>query len=406
MADYAHKKDEDAALLGNGDGQALRNAATQDGEERADLLSTSVPVPFGGAGTSTVSAVPATAESTLPLLQSLGLAATYSLTSMFFFLLIRYSKKKQLVYNNAIAVFFIETTKLAVSVALKYREDGEFLPATLLCSPNRRTLWREGLPYAVPSFLYAVYNNLTFFNLNVFDPGTYQVFMQTRILFTGIFFSILLKRDLTLRKWVALVLLMIGVASKYLSPHTLQIDGYILFVLLQSLLSSTAGVYNEYAFKKGRHLSIHQQNFFMYLYALFFNAVFGIIADPSILTSRVFAASGAITTTTTTIMVTPTSEGANTYDEPARIGILLFLSIVFFGAVTGLSAAFILKFINVIVKAFASAIEILLTAVMSAVLLGDALTGQDVVAACIVMSSVGLYYTQGLGDQSLITCWR
>ncbi|KPA75127.1 putative nucleotide sugar transporter [Leptomonas pyrrhocoris] len=274
----------------------------------------------------------------------------------------------------------------------------------MLCSPHRRALWREGLPYAVPSFLYAVYNNLTFINLNVFDAGTYQVFMQMRILFTGVLFSILLHQALSLRKWGALILLMVGVASKYFSPHTLQVDSHILFVLFQAFLSSAAGVFNEYAFKKGRHLSIHQQNFFMYLYALFFNAAFGVMADPSIVTSPFSAAGGATTTTTTA--VGPAGGGPQTDSGPAHIGALLFLLIVFFGAATGLSAAFILKFINVIVKAFASAIEILLTAVAAAALLGEALTGQDVIAACIVMTAVWLYYTRGCGDQKLITFRR
>lgn len=398
MSDSARKRNDDAAFFDGGDSHGSGSSAKCDGEDRVKLLSSAVKVPASHMPPLTAAAATAT-DSTLPLPQSFGLAATYTLTSMIFFLLIRYSKNARLGYNNAFAVFCIEMTKLTVSVTLKYREDGEFLPATVLFGAHRRALWREGLPYAVPSFLYAVYNNLTFFNLNVFDAGTYQVFMQTRILFTGALFSVLLHQALTVRKWGALLLLAIGVASKYFSRSVLYVDSHIFFVLFQAFLSSMAGVYNEYAFKKERHLSIHQQNFFMYLYALFFNALFGVMADPSILTSF-FA------TATTTTTMDPAGNEAVRGGAPARIGVFLFASIVFFGAATGLSAAFILKFINVIVKAFASAIEILLTAVAAALLLGEALTGQDVLAACIVMASVWVYYTRGCGDDKLVTFQR
>lgn len=117
-----------------------------------------------------------TPESTLPLPQSLGLAAVYILASILYFLCIRYSKANY-TYDGALPVLVIECTKLAASVALKYREDGEFLPRTVFFGKDRRAVWRGGLPYAIPSLLYAVYNNLTFFNLSAVDPGTYQVFM-------------------------------------------------------------------------------------------------------------------------------------------------------------------------------------------------------------------------------------
>lgn len=341
-------------------------------------------------------AAPSNDGVTLPLPQSIALAATYMCTSMCFFLVIRHTKSHKLAYNNAFIVFGIEITKLSVSVALKYREDGEFLPKTVLFSPQRRAIWRGGLPYAVPSFLYAVYNNMTFLNLNLFHAGTYQVFMQTRILFTGILFSVLLRQALTLRKWVALLLLMVGVASKYFSPDTLELNAYVLLMLFQAFLSSLAGVYNEYALKKERHLSIHQQNFFMYLYALFFNAVFGVLADPGVVTRAIDAA---------VTLVAGRGEVKSPQQEPLQqesIGLGLVVLLIAFGAATGLSAAFILKFINIIVKAFASAVEVLLTAVVAAAVLGEALTGSDVVAASIVMVSVYTYYTRGWGDQRSI----
>lgn len=341
-------------------------------------------------------------ETTLPLCQSLCLAALYILSSMFYFLAIRYTKSLGQ-YNNAMVVFCIEVLKLTVSVLMKYHEDGEFLPYAVLFGEQRRHIWRSGLPYAVPSFLYAVYNNLTFFNLGLFDPGTYQLFMQTRILFTGVLFTLLLHQPLTVRKWCALFVLTLGVASKYYSPSTIELNSNVLFMLFQALLSALAGVYNEYALKKDMHLSIHQQNFFMYLYAIGFNAVFGFLSNPAAVHRFIFvdmlgrkgsdAEVGAIGAIASTSAPAPLS------------GHLLqvICLIILFGATTGLCAAFILKFINSIVKAFASAIEVLLTAVMAFLLLGEKLTDGDVLAAVIVMISVCTYYTSGCGDGKLVS---
>lgn len=240
-------------------------------------------------------------------------------------------------------------------------------------------MWRDGLPYAVSSLLYAVYNNLTFFNLSRVDPGTYQVLMQTRILFTGILFTFFLKTDLSVRKWFALLLLTIGVTAKYVAPGTSMHMSLmsVTLILLQALLSALAGVYNEYVLKKQAHMSIHYQNFFMYFYALFFNGIIGAVTDPA-------------------------SYSLHSLFNWFQLAKPIFIPIVLFGASTGLAAAFILKFINVIVKAFASAVEVLLTAVLAALILNEMLTVNDVIAAIIVMISVYAYYTNGKGGSKII----
>ena len=43
----------------------------------------------------------------------------------------------------------------------------------------------------VPALLYCVYNNLSFANLAVFDPTTYFMLLQTRLLLTGVFYQVL-----------------------------------------------------------------------------------------------------------------------------------------------------------------------------------------------------------------------
>lgn len=42
--------------------------------------------------------------------------------------------------------------------------------------------------YLVPAFLYCLYNNLAFHNLSVFDPTTYFLLLQFRVVITGLKF--------------------------------------------------------------------------------------------------------------------------------------------------------------------------------------------------------------------------
>ena len=49
--------------------------------------------------------------------------------------------------------------------------------------------------YLVPSVLYCLYNNLSFINLSKFDPTTYLLLMQSRLLMTGMVYQVLYKYD-------------------------------------------------------------------------------------------------------------------------------------------------------------------------------------------------------------------
>eukprot|EP00758_Cryptobia_borreli_P008631 Tbor_TRINITY_DN5405_c1_g1::TRINITY_DN5405_c1_g1_i1::g.24107::m.24107 len=285
--------------------------------------------------------------------------------SIIFFLLIRRSKvlaaKNELVYDSASIVFMIELCKLSFSVVVILIREGKFLPISVF----RQKSWRVGIYYAVPSGIYAVYNNLTFFNLSGFDPGTYQVFMQTRVLFTGLLYTWFLNRTFSKAKWMALGFLSLGVMIKYITPN-MKIDAYVFIILFQALLSSLTGVYNEFLLKRDISMDVNESNFFMYSFALLFNLVIGMCTNPEYYSSgRVIANSG------------------NT----------LLIAIILAGAGMGIATSFILKFINVIVKSFASACEVMLTAVLAALFLGETFTKQDFFACCIVMGSIYIYYT-------------
>ncbi|KAK0098609.1 hypothetical protein PV326_006170 [Microctonus aethiopoides] len=87
-------------------------------------------------------------------------------------------------YNTVTVVLLTEILKLIVSVVL-YCWDN---PPTLLVHEiiKHRHIF---LLYMVPSVLYCLYNNLAFINLAVFDPTTYYLLLQFRVVVTGIIFQ-------------------------------------------------------------------------------------------------------------------------------------------------------------------------------------------------------------------------
>ncbi len=44
--------------------------------------------------------------------------------------------------------------------------------------------------YMIPAILYCLYNNLSFTNLAIFDPTTYFMFMQIRLIMTGVIYQV------------------------------------------------------------------------------------------------------------------------------------------------------------------------------------------------------------------------
>ncbi len=68
--------------------------------------------------------------------------------------------------------------------------------------------------YIIPSILYCLYNNLIFINLQTYDPTTYFLLLQFRVVVTGIVFQCLFKKRLTSLQWKSLLLLTSGCIVK------------------------------------------------------------------------------------------------------------------------------------------------------------------------------------------------
>ena len=82
------------------------------------------------------------------------------------------------------------------------------------CVKNRKVLFQ----YMIPACLYCFYNNLAFTNLANFDPTSYFMFMQTRLLMTGIIYQFLFRRKLSCKQWISLLILTVGCMLQKLNP--------------------------------------------------------------------------------------------------------------------------------------------------------------------------------------------
>lgn len=80
---------------------------------------------------------------------------------------------------------------------------------------------------AVPACAYIVQNNLLIFALTILDAATYQVTYQLKILTTAYFSVTMLDKQLSIRQWVSLLLLMTGVALIHITPASISQEPFL-----------------------------------------------------------------------------------------------------------------------------------------------------------------------------------
>jgi len=275
-------------------------------------------------------------------------------------------------YNPTTVVLLTEMLKLILSAAVFIVQNS----FGSLVAGVRGNLGILAL-YLVPSSLYCLYNNLSFASLQYFNPTTYFMFMQIRLLLTGLIYQMLFKRQLSRTQWFSLGLLTLGcivhaagsgksTTSEFSFWAAISLGPGHFLILIQVLCSVFAGVYNEYIIKgSGRDVDIMVQNVFMYLDSILCNIL-------------LLGAKGEILTA-----LTPSSL--------ASVAQTLVLILIFNNAVLGIVTSLFLKQLNSVVKAFASALELVFTALLSVPILGIPLTVETVVAILIISVAVLTY---------------
>jgi len=280
-------------------------------------------------------------------------------------------------YNTVTVVLLTELLKLVLSSSVYVKDQS---PASLVSgvAKNKNVL----LLYFVPASLYCLYNNLSFLSLSFFNPTTYFMFMQIRLLLTGVIYQVLFKKSLSIKQWGSLLLLTVGcmihaagtasssesdtsvTKTEANSWATLGIG--FMFIIVQVLCSVFAGVYNEFLIKgKGADIDIMIQNVFMYLDSILCNVL--LLGGKGDLSS-------AFTDTALASIANP-----------------LVICIIVNNAVLGIITSLFLQKLNSILKAFASALELVITALLSWPLLGIPLNLHTVTALVAISVAVVIY---------------
>ncbi|XP_069948311.1 UDP-galactose transporter senju isoform X1 [Cherax quadricarinatus] len=282
-------------------------------------------------------------------------------------------------YNTVTVVFLTEATKLLSSIVI-FLKDNE---VSTLISNMKQHLHVMGL-YMVPALLYCLYNNLAFVNLAAFDPTTYFLLLQLRVVLTGIIFQVVFKKQLSRYQWVSLIILTLGCVIKQLSSikkeevsptHTVSIlttllsnvvSLHIFLMLVQVFCSCLAGVYNEKLLKDtGAEVHIMVQNVFMYIDSIICNAL-------------VLLCRGDILSAFTTTSL-------------SQVWQLSVIAIILNNAAVGIVTSFFLRSLNSILKTFASALELMFTAVLSWIIFGIPIDWWTAAAIALVIYATYMY---------------
>jgi drug/metabolite transporter (DMT)-like permease len=285
-----------------------------------------------------------------------------------------------------------------------------------------------GVLYIVPAFLYCLYNNLQFINLSNYDPTTYYILLQFRVVVTGlvyevlthtltsvhlititIFFALsllsqcLFKRRLSRIQWLSLFVLTAGCIVKELGHKShistddassnsrsgspffgIKLNTALVLMVIQTLCSCIAAVYNEYLLK-GRYqpqkddsaaTPLMIQNIFMYGNSVICNVLF-------------LAAKGEFLQ-------------AMQLDSIKSILQLKVAVVMLNSAVNGIVTSLFLKELNAILKTFANALEIVLTAFVTFILFNTPLDGYAGLAIILVLLALITYNTSPLRNQALV----
>ncbi|XP_018573795.1 UDP-galactose transporter senju [Anoplophora glabripennis] len=289
-------------------------------------------------------------------------------------------------YNIVTVVLFTEILKLVISSLLYCRENK---PKELVVDivKNKTVL----LLYFVPAFLYCLYNNLAFINLSSFDPTTYYLLLQFRVVVTGVLFQVIFKKVLSKKQWISLLILTTGCMLKqvnFTQSETQSISSNKstsvefglsgVFILVQIICSCLAGVYNEYLLKKqGADINIFVQNVFMYLDSIICNVL-------------LLALNGNILS-------------AFLYENIVKIFHYKVLFVMINNAAIGIVTSFFLKTLNSILKTFASALELVLTAILSYLFFSIPIYLNTVLAIVTVMFAIYLYSQNPVQNPSKVT---
>ncbi|CAK9095820.1 CMP-sialic acid transporter 1 (CMP-SA-Tr 1) (CMP-Sia-Tr 1) (CMP-sialic acid transporter-like protein 1) (OsCSTLP1) [Durusdinium trenchii] len=239
------------------------------------------------------------------------------------------------------------------------------LPPKALSSLHKSASWL----FAVPAALYTLQNRLVFEALHFISPPEYQLLNNMKLFTTSLVFRVVMKRQLRVFQWLALLLLGLGMAlattpkpgSTTQEASRAGPGGAVRIPL--DTCSAVAGVMNEWLIKSSS--SVLEANVWLYLF-------------------------GALITLASLL---------GSWGETAAEGYLagfdssmLPWSVVLCNAVLGQSIAFLFRYADSIVKLYAVCAAMALTAILSSIFLSYSLDFHTLGGYLVTFLSMCLYY--------------
>ena len=214
------------------------------------------------------------------------------------------------------------------------------------------------------------------------------------------------RKQLSGVQWVSLLILTVGcmihaggsgadagAGSVHGGGSMLQLGLGCVFILIQVLCSVFAGVYNEYIIKgAGADIHIMVQNVFMYLDS--------IVCNIALLSVKVTMMRRTTFRGNCTILFQGDISSAFTLPALDSIRQPLVLLLIINNSVLGIVTSLFLKKLNSILKAFASALELVVTAVLSVPVLGIPLNLHTVLALGLISVAVVMYARNPVTSQT------
>lgn len=206
---------------------------------------------------------------------------------------------------------------------------------------------------------------------------THEKFLHLQLIFS---------KKLTRKQWLSLVILTIGCMVKQVNftmdtdePNKtdtkdsvavkhdrIHLSWQATLIFVQATCSCLAGVYNEYLLKKtGSSVDIFMQNIFMYMDSILCNLLL--------------------------LVVNGGLADALTFVNVQKVFRFKVLIVMINNAAIGIITSFFLMTLNSILKTYASALELILTAVLSYVFFGIPIYYNTVISIVTVLFAVYLY---------------
>ncbi|CAP27147.1 Protein CBR-UGTP-1 [Caenorhabditis briggsae] len=287
----------------------------------------------------------------------------------------RSSVEPEQMYSATTVVFCAEVLKLIITFAMFYKECN-FNNAQFLEKVNQYFLNapKELAKMSVPSFAYALQNNLDFVGLSNLDAGVYQVTTQLKVVSTALFMMLFLGRKFSVRRWMAICLLMFGVAFVQMNNAPAaeskqsgeKAENYIIglsAVLATCVTAGFAGVWFEKMLKDGGSTPFWIRNMQMYSCGVI-SASIACLVDYSRISEKGFFFGYT--------------------DKVYAVVILL--------GVGGLYISLVMRYLDNLYKSMASAVSIILVVVLSMLIFPDVFVGMYfVLGTMFVVLAVLLY---------------